>query len=130
MSPLILLKLCVLIFNYRRLLYLLLFPHFFWRRRLGNILRVLHCFLSDCFLFFHFYSLFEGFPLFHSLLVWHLHLLSKLLNKYKITCIFYIFFLFYCQSSPPMLAPKPPNLDHPFASVEPPLIVVFWIDYL
>lgn len=86
-SSLILLQLRWLLFGFHRFFGFLLSSHS-WHRGLRDILRVLHCLLSNSFLLLHLHPLLKRFSLLRFLLVRHLYLLCEFLNERDLTCIF------------------------------------------
>lgn len=93
---------------YLRLLFLFLLGLLY--DRLGDILAIVQCLLPGVYLSFLGFGDIRA--RFYSLGIYAFDLARKLLNHNKITCIFYCFFFFSIQSSPPMLAPSPPNRTH------------------
>lgn len=78
--------------------------------RLRHILTIIQSFLSRIYLFLFWLRNFRSW--FNLISIDTLHLACELLNKTIITCILSNFFFFSTQSSPPMLAPRPPNRTH------------------
>lgn len=109
----ILLKFAQLVFDLFFLFRLFHFLDSRSHRRLRYVFTILQGFLTS--VDFPSFIFLIGFWHIGSVLVYHLNLLRKLLRCWRSTCILSSFFFFSSHSSPPMLAPSPPNLVHSFS---------------